>query len=839
MRRIKIFTTVLLFLVLSTTDFGAQIYSNGTGGGDWDQTTTWQGGVVPTSIDDVIIVSGDSVNVPSSTVANIDVAYLTIQSNAKLANSINTSGVSLSVTDEFTIGSNGWYYGNGSTVTTWPSAGSYSIDNASYYVQTGNGSSTIGQPGRATFGNFINAKTGSGSVCGAELTIYGDMIVRTGSTGTTFRGTNSTIGVSQTHHVYGDVYVISGQWVATDAPGTNDGLTGIWNIDGNVTVGDASTPNYSRMGPFASSDGGTYRVGIFNIGGNLNITNGARLQAGSSSSSSSTTETGIINVMGNFTTDATAIYATNSKGYFAINFVGSGIQTIMLGNQLKFSSTSNPVTVNDTVATGSSVMFNSGQTWTCGSSTVGANGYGSWIVAGSLAFSTANDTIIGYQDFSLNAGATFATAHSDGIGANVQTSGTITYSTDANYTFNGTSAQVTGDLLPSIINDLTVDNAAGVTLNNDLVVNGNLNILNGDLHLDGHLIDLGMTGTLIETAGNTVTDLTGSILAMRDLNAPNGVNLGGLGVMFTSTDNLGFTLVQRVHSPAMGNGNQGILRQFLIDFVVPPKNNGKIISKGDNISLATTLRFYYDESELNGIAEANLTLFQSPTGNNNAWQQMGGVVNTANNYVEISNVVDFLYWTFGNINAPIPVELVSFTSNVSNKSVILNWVTATELNNSGWNIERKQPDQNWEKIGFIEGSGNSTTNKNYSFIDKNVSSGIYQYRLQQIDFDGTSTCTYVIDVEFSQLPSEFYLYQNYPNPFNPSTKIKFDVPVSACVNISVYNTIGEKIETIVNEQLEAGVHFADFDASTLPSGIYIYRLTSNNYVFTNKMILIK
>ena len=147
--------------------------------------------------------------------------------------------------------------------------------------------------------------------------------------------------------------------------------------------------------------------------------------------------------------------------------------------------------------------------------------------------------------------------------------------------------------------------------------------------------------------------------------------------------------------------------------------------------------------------------------------------------------------------------------------------------------------QEWQKIGFVKGSGNSTTRNEYTFADNELTSGNYQYRLQQIDFDGTSTYSNVVEVEFNQIPSEFKLYQNYPNPFNPSTKIKFDVPVSACVNISVYNTIGEKIATIVNEQLEAGVHFANFDASNLPSGIYIYRLTSDKYVFTNKMMLIK
>jgi hypothetical protein len=332
------------------------------------------------------------------------------------------------------------------------------------------------------------------------------------------------------------------------------------------------------------------------------------------------------------------------------------------------------------------------------------------------------------------------------------------------------------------------------------------------------------------------------ISAIRDLNAPNGVNLGGIGVMFTSTDNLGITLVDRIHSPGTGNGNQGILRQYSISFPVSMQD-GKQIKKEDEITLAATLRFYYDESELNGILEASLTSFQSYSGANNEWQQIGGTVNTNNNYVEVANVVDFGYWTLGNINAPIPVELTSFTSNLSEKGIVLNWSTATEINNSGWNIERKKLNENleqdWERIGFVEGSGNSTTIQNYSFTDNDLTSGKYQYRLKQIDFDGSFNYSDIIEVEINQLPTEFKLHQNYPNPFNPSTTIKFDLSSAAFVNLSIYNSIGEKVATIVNEQLDAGTHSVRFDASILSSGIYIYRLSADNSVITNKMLLIK
>jgi hypothetical protein len=193
----------------------------------------------------------------------------------------------------------------------------------------------------------------------------------------------------------------------------------------------------------------------------------------------------------------------------------------------------------------------------------------------------------------------------------------------------------------------------------------------------------------------------------------------------------------------------------------------------------------------------------------------------------------------------VPVELVLFTASVTqDNNVKLNWATATENNNSGWNIERRiKNDDNtfsiWRKLGFVEGSGTTTERKDYSFSDKDIVSADYQYRLQQVDYDGTTSYSSIVDVVVDLVPNDFTLYQNYPNPFNPVTTIKFDVPKSSYVNITVYNSIGEKVETIVNEQLEEGIYNVQFDASKLSSGFYIYRFTAAENVFTKKMILIK
>jgi hypothetical protein len=234
--------------------------------------------------------------------------------------------------------------------------------------------------------------------------------------------------------------------------------------------------------------------------------------------------------------------------------------------------------------------------------------------------------------FTVNDGATLQTANDGGLDSLLQTTGVKTLSTAGNYTFNGTAAQYTGSLLPLTINNLTVDNSSGVTLSGDVTVNGTLAVNNGDLHLDGRTVTLGTSATLVETPGNTVTDVMGKVVTTRDLNAPSGLNVGGMGAMLTTTADLGSTTIERYHYAATEGSNDGIFRVFNI---VPTNNT----------TLNASLRYYYDESELNGAGESGLELYKSPDGNNNTWVLQGGIVNTTDNYVELSAIGSFSYWT--------------------------------------------------------------------------------------------------------------------------------------------------------------------------------------------------
>jgi Peptidase family M1 domain/Peptidase M1 N-terminal domain/Secretion system C-terminal sorting domain len=189
---------------------------------------------------------------------------------------------------------------------------------------------------------------------------------------------------------------------------------------------------------------------------------------------------------------------------------------------------------------------------------------------------------------------------------------------------------------------------------------------------------------------------------------------------------------------------------------------------------------------------------------------------------------------------PQPVELTSFTASTKGVFVVLNWHTATEINNKGFEIQRRRANSvDWENIDFVEGHGTTTEPNSYSYTDNVSSFGNYIYRLQQQDFDGTTSYSNEVKVTAGIAPEEFSLSQNYPNPFNPSTIIKFDVPKESKVTISIYNLLGQLVEVLAQRNYSPGSYQVVFNGERLSSGVYIYELRAGNVVLRNKMILEK
>ena len=204
------------------------------------------------------------------------------------------------------------------------------------------------------------------------------------------------------------------------------------------------------------------------------------------------------------------------------------------------------------------------------------------------------------------------------------------------------------------------------------------------------------------------------------------------------------------------------------------------------------------------------------------------------------------------INGPMPVELSAFSATVSSSSVTLIWKTSTEVDNYGFDIEKKMMKDHkgrmkdelgimkWEKIGFVEGNGNSNAPKEYSYSDKMDKPGTYLYRLKQIDRDGKFSYSQEVEVTINNVPAIFVLEQNYPNPFNPTTTIGFTLQKSGQTTLKVYDAIGREVAVLVNESLEAGVyHQTRFDARQFAGGLYFIRLTAADRSQIRKMALLK
>jgi hypothetical protein len=192
---------------------------------------------------------------------------------------------------------------------------------------------------------------------------------------------------------------------------------------------------------------------------------------------------------------------------------------------------------------------------------------------------------------------------------------------------------------------------------------------------------------------------------------------------------------------------------------------------------------------------------------------------------------------------PIPVELTSFTASVSENNVTLVWQTATEVNNSGFAVERKSVNSEYSQIGFVPGHGTTTEIMNYTFTDNSLPTGSYSYRLKQIDYDGTYEYSDALDVEVIA-PEKFSLAQNYPNPFNPSTTINYSLAADSRVVLTVFNLLSEEVATLVNGNVAAGSHTIEFSADNLNSGVYFYRIDAqgvngSNFTSVMKMILSK
>lgn len=234
------------------------------------------------------------------------------------------------------------------------------------------------------------------------------------------------------------------------------------------------------------------------------------------------------------------------------------------------------------------------------------------------------------------------------------------------------------------------------------------------------------------------------------------------------------------------------------------------------------------------VATINMTIVPPPRAAGLVWNlEESGIVSPT--FSAAFGVYD------GSYNGILPVELSSFVSTIQRNSVTLKWETSSEINNSGFEIERKLTDNNeWTKIAFVNGFGNSNELKSYNYKDNSLNTGNYNYRLKQIDYNGNFEYFELANEVIIGVPLQFELSQNYPNPFNPSTKINFSLPVDGNVKLDVFDISGKLVKTLINNEFKpANYYTVEFNGADFSSGTYFYTIQSGNNVETRKMVLVK
>ena len=341
------------------------------------------------------------------------------------------------------------------------------------------------------------------------------------------------------------------------------------------------------------------------------------------------------------------------------------------------------------------------------------------------------------------------------------------------------------------------------------------------------------------------------------MNFPSGVAVDASENLFvTDCNNSRVLIFKNVLAKTNGSAADIVLGQA--DFTHGDDANGQngmrypssvAVDGGGSLYVADGLNqrvlIFKNAASLSNGANADYVLGQPNfTSTNSATSQSG---TSSINGVALDDAHGYLYVSDGNNNrvllfhaaSALPVELSSFNATVASNSAALHWSTATEVNNYGFEIERRaSQNTGWTEVGFVHGNGTSNSPHEYSYTDAGISSGTYAYRLKQIDNSGVFKYSASTEVTIAA-PKAFALNQNYPNPFNPTTVISYQLPIMGNVSLRIYDMLGREVETLVNETQEAGSYEVVFNASNIASGVYFYRLQAGDYTAMKRILLVK
>jgi len=884
--------------------------------GDWNATGTWESS--PTGIDGswinasltpdnnantITILNGHTVTITAS----VTVDQVIVNNGGVVENNTGTLTINNGTGDDFTIENGGIY--KVTNTSTYATAISFSAS-STMLVKTG---------GTISVDVTANGNTGystSSNVVWEDASIFNWNTTSTlASSGVTYFPNNTTTfptmkiqqnpsfsigGASAT--TFNCVLEVNAiiNFQNAGLKTFNKGITGGGTINqlsagqlifaSSDGIGSNLTLNVGANGVSVSSPYTLNVSGILVCGTNLitgigafALNTGSTLKIGSLDGISTSGATGNIQVTGTRTFDNAANYEYNGASAQA---TGNGLPTTLTGNLTASNTNASGVTLSN------SYTLNSPSVCT---------------VSGILDCSSF--AISGTGTFTLSSGGTLKTANATGVNGSITVSGTKTFSSGANYEFNGVLAQVTG--MSTTINNLTINNSAGVTLSQATTVNGDLSLTSGTFADGGNILQLAgnLTGTGSHSGSGKIhmTGLGGKTISGATLTNLQLNNIDGFSLSGSPTVNGTFTFGNGKLKLGANNltlGSSATLIGIYSSSYIVTDGAGVLINTVGTASLvlfpigtttayapvwlqeATTGRDYSARVEPDATGsnsgadrvQLKWTVSNITGGTPNATLKVQWPLSVeGSNFVRATQAKFFdialgtemgtgLYTTqfdtdpfslqksgisafsplgVGPNIETLPVELSSFTSNIITRDVKLNWTTASENNNAGFEILRSAQNDNgsWTKVGYVTGNGTKTTPTNYSFEDKKLNTGKYKYRLKQIDFNGNFEYFNLAGEIEIGVPKKFEISQNYPNPFNPTAKIDFDLPYDSKVSMKLYDISGREVMTLVNEQKSAGYYTVQMNGNNLSSGMYFYRIIAEGngqkYVMTKKAILIK
>ena len=406
--------------------------------------------------------------------------------------------------------------------------------------------------------------------------------------------------------------------------------------------------------------------------------------------------------------------------------------------------------------------------------------------------------------------------------------------------FTGAAIQALAGSNPTTFYDLN-NTGAGIILNQNITVTNNLTLTDGDINLNGDTIELDTTGTLIgETNDKRIYGDSGVIQTTnRNIGVPTALNIAGLGAVLSSAVSMGSATVIRGYAVQSGAGNTSIKRYYDI---TPSTNSG----------LNATFRFYYlDANEVNGQDETDFTFWRSDD-NGATWSNEGrSSLDNIVDYVELTAINSFSRWTLSNqtIN-PLPVELLYFTAAKNGQTVLLEWTTLSETNSDYFTVERSADAIAFEGIIEVPGAGNSNTIKYYSVTDENptgyrlpitgyrlpILDGVSYYRLKQTDYDGTSTYSPVVAINFEFEGVEIVVV--YPNPAIDQINYLVVSSTNTMVTTEIIDVKGAKVSG-KTESIEKGVSQGSLDISALSKGIYFINISAASGLYRSSTFMLR